>query len=656
MQNLKRSSGKTAVIPSFIRKLDIKSRWFTCLIFILISLVIASFYYIHLRTSLISTTSVNHADEAVQLASGETITQNIKLNPASLESISIMFGTNARVNQGTVTVSLSQNDKAIQTWTTDASSLQDNTWHLFVLSTPLSVSDFQDNTFSITIREDYTGNNGIAVWASTHATDASAMQSDKQAFSNQHTLCFSASQRDLNLNRHCKIVFTALFVLLMLMIILRIDERIIMSFLLISLCIVYLHYCPTGMAPDEASHFYRAYEISCGDLLSKHMGTSGVGGNILPTALASYAYPDAVIDLSDVSEFHYGNLSLYAPICYLPQAIGIKIARCFTNHVYMIFLAGRIGNTIAAVLLCLFALYMMPFGRKILFTIMLFPMTLQEMISLSPDSLAISLSFAVTAWVFHLSYRNGPIRKKEILLLTILFFVLSLCKIVYVSLIFLVFLIPAEKAGGKRKSLIMKFGIFIGSGILNLIWLSISTKYLVEFMPGVNTSEQVSYVLHNIWNYYAVVVNTTLTYGEQYISNLIGSQLGALDIQICTLVWVVLLILFLYETLTCHDVPQKIHRYDRITLILIFLLCVALIYTSLYVQWTAFGSDFISGIQGRYFIPVLPLLGIWITFSLSNKEMQEGNTKVYSSYGTWFYIILLTTNGIALNGVISHYL
>ncbi len=35
---------------------------------------------------------------------------------------------------------------------------------------------------------------------------------------------------------------------------------------------------------------------------------------------------------------------------------------------------------------------------------------------------------------------------------------------------------------------------------------------------------------------------------------------------------------------------------------------IGLIFTSLYVQWTTCGSDSIAGIQGRYFIPILPLV------------------------------------------------
>ena len=41
-----------------------------------------------------------------------------------------------------------------------------------------------------------------------------------------------------------------------------------------------------------------------------------------------------------------------------------------------------------------------------------------------------------------------------------------------------------------------------------------------------------------------------------------------------------------------------------------FLTIVLLIFTSLYIQWTAVGAPVIDGVQGRYFLPILLLVPI----------------------------------------------
>lgn len=35
--------------------------------------------------------------------------------------------------------------------------------------------------------------------------------------------------------------------------------------------------CPLGMVPDKTNHFSRAFEISCGNMVPKYLGETGVG-------------------------------------------------------------------------------------------------------------------------------------------------------------------------------------------------------------------------------------------------------------------------------------------------------------------------------------------------------------------------------------------
>ena len=59
--------------------------------------------------------------------------------------------------------------------------------------------------------------------------------------------------------------------------------------------------------------------------------------------------------------------------------------------------------------------------------------------------------------------------------------VISLCKIVYVVLLLLVFMIPESKFKDRKHSYQVKLGLMAGAIIINLIWLAISAGYLVEF-------------------------------------------------------------------------------------------------------------------------------------------------------------------------------
>ena len=61
---------------------------------------------------------------------------------------------------------------------------------------------------------------------------------------------------------------------------------------------------------------------------------------------------------------------------------------------------------------------------------------------------------------------------------------------------------------------------------------------------------------------------------------------------------------------------------------------------SLYVHWTAVGSNYIQGIQGRYFLPILPLVMLLIGHSLK---------KVQSTYEEEHINKVVGISGLLLN-------
>lgn len=444
--------------------------------------------------------------------------------------------------------------------------------------------------------------------------------------------------------------------LIMVLVLFRINEILLMAGMLLALMFVFMRITPVGEVPDEYHHFYRAYEISQGSLVSRHLGDEGVGGNYLPSAIEEYENEMAEIDENDTKAVEFGNTALYAPVSYLPQVIGIKIADLFTDNVSDLFCAGRFANALTAFVLCVWALVMVPFGRKLLFIPMLFPLSLQEMISLSPDALTISLSMAFLAYILHLSYVSECVRKRDIIILALMGTVISLCKIVYVVLLLLVFMIPESKFKNRKHSYQVKLGLMAGAIIINLIWLAISAGYLVEFNEGVNSAEQVKYVLTHIPEFYATCVQTVITHFATRLPNMIGSNMGTLSITTTGTMWLMFIIFIVYEFCTVNDNPYKVHKYDCLILIGVFLIGTALIFASLYVQWTPVGKDLIDGTQGRYFTPLMGCFAFFVMFMRQIKLRQQENAVAVQEYGTYYYMLLGCFNLITVIDVIQYYI
>lgn len=624
-----------------IDSIDFSGKKFKAFIFIIVALVMFTFFYVRSRTSFDATSKMIKNSSVIKLENGVEVKQQLPMKNQKLQGLQLQFDTYGKENKGTLHIKIYEDDSVIKEWEFEAGRLPgleyNEGYYSFGLDELYSTDASKEYYF--TVSEDYQGDNAVGICTSSDGT-----------------ICYKVMKTDTSLRMKVLIIAFIIFAAIIAMVILNVDERIIMVTLLVSFGLIYFWLCPVGMAPDETNHFYRAYEISQGGLISKHMGESGVGGNTFPAALKEYKDSKAELNWDETLDYKFGNTSLYSAISYLPQATGIKIADIFTNNVKAIFYGGRLGNFIVSMFLCIMALWIIPFGRKVLFMVMMFPLTMQEMISMSTDGFTIGLSFMLLAYILYVSYREKDLGKKEIAILTALCIMLSLTKIIYVVLVLLVFMVPNKKLGEGRKWAIFKFGVPALCVILNLVWLVISSGYLVEFRPGVDSAAQVKYILTHIHLYYATAVSTTMETGMYYVETMFGTYMGQLEIAIVPMVWVTFLILFVYEIVDSRDVPVKAHRYDMFILLSVFLTCMALLYTSLYVQWTPLQNPSIEGIQGRYFIPIIPLLALACMYGINIREVRAGNVSRYSKKASYYFVFLALLNGITVLDMILYYL
>ena len=103
----------------------------------------------------------------IQLENGKPVTQDITVSGANpvLQDISIMFATNARVNEGDVKVELLSGDEVLCSWDVDAAEILDNAIRGFDAKDGITLSS--DGVYTIRITETFEGENNIAVGAST---------------------------------------------------------------------------------------------------------------------------------------------------------------------------------------------------------------------------------------------------------------------------------------------------------------------------------------------------------------------------------------------------------------------------------------------------------------------------------------------------------
>ena len=388
-------------------------------------------------------------------------------------------------------------------------------------------------------------------------------------------------------------------------------------------CIFFLVTMPTFKNHDEYYHWLKAYEVSQGTLMTPQ--EDGVQGSMMPEGV-SKVFPTnwTAIDYQTMkqllnvklNEDNKGILNpetaaVYSFVQYIPQATGIALARLVTDNVYLITYGGRIVNMIFALLVLYFAIKLMPFGKKLLLIPAMIPIAIEGFTSLSPDAMTISVAFFYIAYILHLAFGDKEqlgIKEKAILLISSI--VIALCKIVYIPLVGLILIIPKEKfknQGNKNK--ILNFCVIAGIAvIINLIWLAISSRYLSTFREG-DSKIQVLLALQNPILYIQNVLYTFNLNGSNYLLSLFGADLGWGElIKLYSIVPYAFLGIYLFTAITDNELKDKFKRYQIVWISLVVLAIVGLIFTSLYVQWTTVGQTSIAGIQGRYFLPILPLV------------------------------------------------
>ncbi|MDE6719832.1 MAG: DUF2142 domain-containing protein, partial [Treponemataceae bacterium] len=403
------------------------------------------------------------------------------------------------------------------------------------------------------------------------------------------------------------------------------DETTVMISVLGILGVFYFFICPFEMPPDEPAHLLRAFEISTGRLFARPL-SSGAFGDVLPSALKDCWNRSAVIDWNDNAEIGFSTSALYSFVSYIPQSIGILLARIFTSRLAVVYYMGRLFNFLAAFALSVFTLKKIPFGKKILFIFMVLPMTLQEMISLSPDAFVNSLSFAFIAFILDCAYAKPRVTKKDILIIGAMLSMISLCKVVYLVALFLVYIIPSHKLE-KREIYWLKVFVPLLAVTLSLLSLAGSaytlTNSQASYSSGANAREQAKFILTHPFSYMMIFVKTLLAQTPSWIGTCIGSALGWLDIKIDFIVYFPFLLMLLFQSIWRNDIPVQIQKNDILLFALTFFAGTVLILTSLYVQWTPLRAKMIDGVQGRYFIPLLPSLFFALAYARSGKISAE---------------------------------
>lgn len=406
--------------------------------------------------------------------------------------------------------------------------------------------------------------------------------------------------------------------------------------LAIPIYLMYLILIPPTNAHDERYHWYRVFEITEGGFTSQieenktgYVLPSGAILNVPWVTDFNYAHmiknKPSIIDYSDKQFVENGTMAVYSPVQYLPQVIGVTTGKVFTNNSLIIFYIGRIFNLIACISILYLAIKKMPYLKKLIFLLAFIPIAIEGFTTLSGDGILIAVSYYFLAYILDIIDKNKKMGIKDYIILLALGIFIAFSKLVYIPLIGLLLLIPKEKFKS-NKDMVIKLSIMILVLLtINIIWLKIANTYLDVYTFG-KSKDQISFILSNPYKYLQIFIHSIEVKGIDLFLQGFGKYLLWNEVIVNDTLVPVSLIIVSFIIIFNENTKKINKKLINTIMLFIILLIIALIFTSIFIQWTRFGTDIIYGVQGRYFLPILPLIFILLSNVIKNKMSLKEET------------------------------
>lgn len=316
---------------------------------------------------------------------------------------------------------------------------------------------------------------------------------------------------------------------------------------------------------------------------------------------------------------------------YLPQAIGILIAKLLDLNLIWTLWLGRIGNLLCFATLASLAVKKTPNLKIPFIVIACLPITIYQASSASIDSMIMGLGLlAIAYFIYMYKSEENSLENKEIIIFTIICLLLGLCKLTYLALIFLLFFIPSENFKNKNNFRLILICIVI-TAIIGLTWSRYATPALLHSWRShwqpVDSSLQINYILNHqeyglellhkflnevIYNFYNQFFNF-FNAKTNYLSSHYSDEYYLINTLIDIFVAIVLIA---YPNNTKFNLKTRLGSAGIILLIYFGTAIAQLL------SYTTVGG-FNLGMNFRYFIPLLALILIVFQINYGNLENKE---------------------------------
>ena len=388
-------------------------------------------------------------------------------------------------------------------------------------------------------------------------------------------------------------------------------------------------FTPPFQTPDAPNNFFRVYQISNGTLIGSRRGNSS-GGQVNDAMIKTaqlfnyipfhYDHKISASVMTRAAKYawrtgggrgHYvfasfPNTSVYPPLAYVPQVIGTLIGRSMNLSILATYRLDLLLVSLCALTLTFLALRVDSTLTPVIYVCATLPMVTCLYAAMEPDALLISVGLLLAALLEKHAHNETGRAKWWPLYLAVFIMFLAIQKPPYIALLALLFLPSLVVSASYALMRRVLFAIIpLGMTCAWVIYAKM-TAWVTINPAGSALGSHFSFVATHPVAFLHIVWNSINGGAKGYIMQLIG-VLGWLDARFSPGYYVLALTALAMAALLYILSAHPMRKADWCLLFIAISGSALMIFFSLYSTWSPVRPESIAGVQGRYFLPILPL-------------------------------------------------
>lgn len=348
----------------------------------------------------------------------------------------------------------------------------------------------------------------------------------------------------------------------------------------------------------------------------------------------------------------------YSALSYVPAALGLWMGRLLGLSFTFTFALGKLFNLLCYTAIVFNAIRIIPVKKWLFLALGLLPTNIFLASNYSYDWFLTAFTMLAIAVIVRVICSGEKVRTRDLWLILICLFLAIAPKAVYFPIVGLIFLVPrkAFQSRTQRRA-------FIAVAVAIVVYACLTFLLPVFFSGGAAYSDsragtgaspalQLAFILSEPLSYLKILVS--YLYHEFFALGNIETAfadyyyMGQLTEVFPTFQGVLLVCGSFIALTDSSERSAKLISAPSILWCTFMVLCTAaFISSAIYVSFTEVGLNTVIGVQPRYFLPLLPLLGIFVfNFPLANHipERAYGISVSLMSGGlplltTWLFVV-----------------